>query len=139
MVDKFAGAAKTENTSDALDAVLMALADPTRRAILKQLSRRESTVNEIAKPYDISLAGVSKHIQVLEKARLVLKRKEGRVQHCRLNPQPLGAVARQLIEYKHFWENQFDALERFLHETEANASNNSDNSDESDKPNHGTL
>jgi DNA-binding transcriptional ArsR family regulator len=114
---------KAESKSDTLDAVLMALADPTRRAILKQLSRRESTVNEIAKPYDISLAGVSKHIQVLEKAHLVLKRKEGRIQHCRLNPQPLGAVARLLIEYKHFWENQFDALEKFLHETEANKSN----------------
>ena len=108
MVDKADKAEKDESNSATLDAVLMALADPTRRAILKQLSRRESTVNEIAKPYDISLAGVSKHIQVLEKAHLVLKRKEGRIQHCRLNPQPLGSVARLLIEYKHFWENQFD-------------------------------
>ncbi|MEO6097846.1 MAG: metalloregulator ArsR/SmtB family transcription factor [Fibrobacteria bacterium] len=103
----------------------MALADPTRRAILKQLSLRESTVNEIAKPYDISLAGVSKHIQVLEKARLVVKRREGRIQHCRLNPKPLGAVANLLIEYKHFWENQLDALEKFLQETEANKSDKS--------------
>jgi DNA-binding transcriptional ArsR family regulator len=108
------------NKADSLDAVLLALADPTRRAILKQLSRRESTVNEIAKPYAISLAGVSKHIQVLEKARLVIKRKEGRIQHCRLNPQPLGTVAKLLIEYKQFWENQFDALEKFLHETNPN-------------------
>lgn len=95
----------------------MALADPTRRAILKQLARRESTVNEIAGPHDISLAGVSKHIQVLEKAKLVLKRKEGRIQHCRLNPQPLGSVAKLLLEYKRFWESRFDELEKYLHET----------------------
>lgn len=107
-----------DNKADSLDAVLMALADPTRRAILKQLARRESTVNEIAKPHDITLAGVSKHIKVLEKARLVVKRKDGRIQHCRLNPQPLGAVARLLIEYKRFWENQFDALEQYLHDTQ---------------------
>jgi DNA-binding transcriptional ArsR family regulator len=109
-----------DDKADSLDAVLMALADPTRRAILKQLSRRESTVNEIAKPYGISLAGVSKHIKVLEKARLVIKHKDGkdgRIQHCRLNPQPLGAVAKLLIEYKQFWESQFDALEKYLHET----------------------
>ncbi len=108
-----------DNKADSLDTVLMALADPTRRAILKQLSRREYTVNEIAEPYDISLAGVSKHIQVLEKAKLVVKRKEGRIQHCRLNPQPLGGVAKLLLEYKRFWENQFDALEKYLHETQS--------------------
>jgi DNA-binding transcriptional ArsR family regulator len=106
-----------DNKSDSLDAVLMALADPTRRAILKQLSRHESTVNEIAEPHGITLAGVSKHIKVLERAKLVVKRKDGRIQHCRLNPQPLGAVARLLIEYKQFWENRFDALEKYLHET----------------------
>lgn len=109
-----------DNKAGSLDAVLMALADPTRRSILKQLSRKESTVNEIAKPYGISLAGVSKHIKVLEKARLVVKYKDGadgRIQHCRLNPQPLGAVARLLLEYKRFWESQFDALEKYLHET----------------------
>ena len=90
------------------------------RAILKRLSRGEGTVNEIAKPYGISLAGISKHIKVLEKARLVIKHKDGkdgRIQHCRLNPQPLGAVARLLIEYKQFWENRFDELEKYLHET----------------------
>lgn len=109
-----------DNKADSLDTVLMALADPTRRAILKQLSRRESTVNEIAKPYGISLAGVSKHIKVLERAKLVVKHKDGvdgRIQHCRLNPQPLGAVAKLLMEYKRFWENQFDALEKYLKET----------------------
>lgn len=109
-----------DNKADSLDMVLMALADPTRRAILKQLARKERTVNEIAKPYGISLAGVSKHIKVLEKAKLVVKHKDGkdgRIQHCRLNPQPLGAVARLLIEYKQFWESQFDALEKYLHET----------------------
>ena len=107
-----------DNKAASLDAVLMALADSTRRAILKQLARRESTVNEIAKPHAITLAGVSKHLKVLEKERLVVKRKDGRIQHCRINPQPLGAVARLLIEYKQFWENQFDALEQYLKETQ---------------------
>jgi DNA-binding transcriptional ArsR family regulator len=94
------------------------MVDNKAASILKQLIRGESTVNEIAKPFGISLAGVSKHIQVLEKARLVVKRKDGRIQHCRLNPQPLGAVAKLLMEYKQFWENQFDALEKYLHETQ---------------------
>lgn len=104
-----------------LDDILLALADPTRRAILKRLARRELTVNEIAEPHAMSLAGVSKHLQVLERARLVVKRKEGRIQHCRINPQPLSAVAKLLLEYKRFWENQFDSLEKFLDEEERKA------------------
>jgi DNA-binding transcriptional ArsR family regulator len=106
-----------DNKSAALDAVLAALADPTRRAILKSLMRRERTVSELAEPHAMSLAAVSKHLMVLEQSGLVVKRREGRIQHCRLNPKPLRTVAHLLLEYKTFWENQFDALEQFMRET----------------------
>jgi DNA-binding transcriptional ArsR family regulator len=106
-----------ENKSASLDAVLMALADPTRRAILKSLARGERTVSEIAEPHKMTLAGVSKHLMVLERAKLVVKRREGRIQHCRLNPKPLRNVASLLLEYKAFWESRLDALEGLMRET----------------------
>lgn len=106
-----------DNKNAALDSVLLALADPTRRALLKSLMNRERTVTELAEPHDMTLAAVSKHLMVLERAHLVVKRKEGRIQHCRLNPKPLRSVAHLLLEYKAFWESQFDALEQFMKET----------------------
>lgn len=65
----------------------------------------------------MSLAGISKHLMVLEKAKLVIKQKEGRLQHCRLNPKPMKGVAMLLLEYKAFWENQLDALEIYMKKT----------------------
>ena len=77
----------------ALDHTLMALADPTRRAILQRLAQGEARVTELAKPFDMSLNAVSKHIQVLERAHLVTRRKEGREHFLAANPEPLDAAS----------------------------------------------
>ncbi|MEQ8525345.1 metalloregulator ArsR/SmtB family transcription factor [Gracilimonas sp.] len=94
-----------------LDSTLNALSDATRRSILGRLARKEHSVNEIAEPYDMSLAAVSKHLKVLEKADLIIKRKEGRTYKCRMNYEPLSEVEKLVQEYKQFWESRFDELE----------------------------
>ncbi len=97
-----------------LDQTLLALADPTRRAILHRLSRGAARVTEIAEPFDISLNSVSKHIRALERARLVRRRREGREHILTFNPQPLDELA-TWIEYKRvFWTARLDDLEREL-------------------------
>lgn len=97
-----------------LDSTLYALSDSTRRSILGRLAQKECTVNEIAEPYDMSLAAVSKHLKVLEKADLIIKRKEGRRYKCRMNYKPLTEVEQLIREYRHFWEARFDELENFI-------------------------
>ncbi len=97
-----------------LDSTLQALADKTRRDILMRLADQERSVNEIAEPYDMSLAAVSKHLKVLEGANLVVRRKEGRKYLCRMNYEPLVEVSELIKTYRKFWENRFDELEHFL-------------------------
>lgn len=97
-----------------LDTTLHALSDSTRRSILGRLAKKECTVNEIAEPYDMSLAAVSKHLKVLEKADLIIKKKEGRSYKCRMNYEPLTEVEQLIREYKTFWEARFDELEKFI-------------------------
>lgn len=92
------------------DAVFRALADPTRRDILRTLALRERTVNELAQPYQMSLAAVSKHIKVLEAARLVRRQVQGRTHTCYLNPEPLEAVREWMRFYERFWVRRLDAL-----------------------------
>ena len=99
-----------------LDNTMMALADPTRRAILKRLSEGEALVTELAKPFEMSLNGVSKHILILERAHLVLRRREGRKHHLLLNPEPLAQAADWIEHYRHFWEQSFDRLDDYLRE-----------------------
>lgn len=102
-------------SSRGLDLVFHALADETRRALVLQLARTPAcTVTELAAPYAMSLAAVSKHIQVLERAGVVSKTREGRRQRCRLNPKPLEEVSTLLDAYRTFWERQLDALELYL-------------------------
>ncbi|MFQ5658475.1 MAG: ArsR/SmtB family transcription factor, partial [Candidatus Methylomirabilales bacterium] len=76
-----------------LDATFSALADPTRRAILARLARGESSVTALAKPFDVSLPAISKHLRVLEKAGLLVRKKDGRVRRCRLLPGPMQEAA----------------------------------------------
>jgi DNA-binding transcriptional ArsR family regulator len=100
--------------SRGLDATFRALADPTRRGILADLSRGQASVSQLAGPYRISLPAVMKHLRVLERAGLLSQRKTGRVRRCRLSVQPLKRAASWLSQYRAFWENQFDALDRYL-------------------------
>lgn len=99
-----------------LDNTLYALSDSTRRSILGRLAQKECSVNEIAEPYGISLAAVSKHLKVLESANLIIKRKEGRSYKCRMNYEPLTEVEQLIKEYRTFWEARSDELENYISE-----------------------
>jgi DNA-binding transcriptional ArsR family regulator len=101
-----------------LDVVFSALADPTRRAIIARLNRGESSVSDLAEPFDISLPAISKHVRVLEDAGLLTRRKDGRVSRCRLIGRPLKDAADWIYRYRRFWERQFDALVEYLDESE---------------------
>jgi DNA-binding transcriptional ArsR family regulator len=99
-----------------LDSVFGSLADPIRRDILRRVAGRELSVNEVAEPYAVSLAAVSKHLKVLERARLIVKRRQGRQQFVQLAPDALAEAADHLDFYKTLAIQRFDALERLLDE-----------------------
>ena len=108
-----------ESRSDRLDRVFQALAHPARRAILRRIAREERSVTELAAPFDMSLEAVSKHIQVLERARLLRRTRTGRVHRCRLGPTPLRDAAKVLTELGGLWNRRLDALENLLVELDA--------------------
>jgi DNA-binding transcriptional ArsR family regulator len=97
-----------------LDQVYGALADPTRRAIVGVLAQGEINVGSLAERFPISLAGVSKHVKVLERAGLVERTVLGREHRLRLNPEPLRQASAWLEHYRRFWDNRLEALEAFL-------------------------
>jgi len=94
-----------------LNETFSALADPTRRAILARLAEGETSVTELAEPFDVSLPAVMKHLRVLEDAGLITREKEGRVSHCRLNASPLQNAAEWIDPYERFWRTRLNALE----------------------------
>jgi len=98
----------------ALDYTLMALADPTRRAILARLASGEARVTDIAAPFPISLNSVSKHIRILERADLVRRRKRGREHLLALNPKPLDAAAKWIEEQQALWAWRLGKLDKVL-------------------------
>lgn len=98
-----------------LDRLFHALADPTRRAILAQLARQgEARISDLAQPFRMTFPAISKHVRVLESAGLLERRVQGREHRCRLQPRPLKDAADWLAEYRVFWEQSLDALERYL-------------------------
>ncbi len=99
-----------------LNRVFHALADPTRRRILTQTAKRPQRVTALAESFAMSLNGVSKHIKVLEAAGLLLRHKEGRVHHCRMDPRPLAEAEKFIRHHRKFWNEQLDSLQRFLNE-----------------------
>jgi DNA-binding transcriptional ArsR family regulator len=99
---------------DTLSATFAALADPTRRAILTWLAEGSATVNELAEPFAISLPAVSRHLKVLERARLITREREAQWRRCRLAPEPLAAAADWVERYRVFWESRLDALDGLL-------------------------
>jgi DNA-binding transcriptional ArsR family regulator len=101
-------------SSDHLSQVFAALADPTRRAILARLAKGETSVNELAAPFEISLPAVSKHLKVLEKAGLIERTRNAQWRPCRLNAAPLKDVADWLGYYRQYWEESFDRLDAYL-------------------------
>ncbi|MBZ9602583.1 ArsR/SmtB family transcription factor [Phyllobacterium chamaecytisi] len=99
-----------------LDAVFHALSDPTRRAILHRLTEGERTVSELATPFNMSLAGASKHIKVLEGAGLVRRHVQGRTHYCQLEAARLAEAQEWLRTYERFWTTRLDDLEAILRE-----------------------
>ncbi|MGH2413668.1 MAG: ArsR/SmtB family transcription factor [Microcystaceae cyanobacterium] len=99
-----------------LDMIFGALADATRRDILKRVSRAEHTISELAQPYAMSLAAIAKHVSVLEKAGLITKRRSGKEKVIQIQPKTLKVAAAYLSEYEKIWSARFDALEKLLKE-----------------------
>ena len=101
---------------DCLSSTFAALADPTRRAILARLALGETSVTELAAPFEMSLPGISKHLKVLERAGLVARGREAQWRPCRLEAAPLKQVAEWIETYRRFWDESFDRLEDYLTE-----------------------
>lgn len=99
---------------DSLSITLSALADPTRRAILARLAQGEASVNELAEPFDMTLAAVSKHIKVLEGAGLISRSKQAQWRPCKLQAGPMRDVAGLVESYRRFWEQNLDQLDAYL-------------------------
>ena len=100
--------------TDQLTITFAALADPTRRAILARLSLGETSVTEIARPFEMSMPAVSKHLKVLERAGLIARGREAQWRPCRLDAGPLKEAASWIEDYRRFWSVHIDALERHL-------------------------
>ena len=91
-----------------------AVADPTRRAILARLAKGEATVGDLAAPFSISLPAVSRHLRVLQQARLIERRVDAQWRLCRINAEPLQAAADWIEQYRRFWESRLDRLAEYL-------------------------
>ncbi len=104
---------------DTLSTTFAALADPTRRAILARLALGETSVSELAKPFDMSLPAVSKHLKVLERAKLITRGREAQWRPCKIEPEALKSVDEWLESYRRFWEERFDRLDDYLRELQA--------------------
>jgi DNA-binding transcriptional ArsR family regulator len=105
--------------ADHLSVKFAALADPTRRAILARLALGETSVGELAKPFDISGPAISKHLKVLERAGLIARGREAQWCPCRIEPRALKSVDDWLERYRRFWEERFDRLDDYLRELQA--------------------
>ena len=105
--------------ADRLSATFAALADPTRRAILARLALGETSVTELAAPFEMSMPAVSKHLKVLERAGLISRGREAQWRPCRIEPVALKNVDEWLDRYRGFWEANFDRLDEYLRELQA--------------------
>ena len=100
--------------TDPLSDIFQSLADATRRDILTRVAKKEMTVSEIAKRYNLTFAGVSKHLKVLEKAKLIVKRRQGREQYVQMAPATIRTATDAHEYYQKLWEDRFDSLEVYL-------------------------
>jgi DNA-binding transcriptional ArsR family regulator len=104
---------------DRLSATFAALADPTRRAIVARLASGESSVNELAEPFEMSLPAISKHLKVLERAGLITRGRDAQRRPCRLAPGALKNVDDWLERYRQLWTERFDRLDEYLRDVQA--------------------
>lgn len=106
-------------SADSLSLTFAALADPTRRAILRRLTAGETSVTELARPFDMTLPAITKHLKVLERAGLISRAREAQWRPCRLEAGPLREVSEWVVQYRQFWEDSFDRLDLYLQELQA--------------------
>jgi len=111
---------------DRLSTTLSALADPTRRAILARLSLGETSVTELAKPFDMGGPAVSKHLKVLERAGLITRGRAAQWRPCRLAAGPMRDVAAWVEAYRRFWDESFDRLDEYLRHVQKGANDDSE-------------
>ncbi|GLQ52797.1 ArsR/SmtB family transcription factor [Devosia nitrariae] len=104
------------SVTDPLSATFSALADPTRRALLAQLTEGEASVNQLAEPFDMTLQAVSRHLKVLEAAGLVARSRNAQWRPCRLDPAPLREIDGWLARYRTYWLGSFDKMDAYLTE-----------------------
>ena len=97
-----------------LDFIFGSLADSTRRDILKRVAKEELSINAIAKPYNLTIAAISKHVKILEKAQLIIKRRDGKQQLVHISPLALKDAAEYLNYYEKLWNDRFNSLEEYL-------------------------
>lgn len=102
--------------TDTLSTTLSALADPTRRAILARLAKGETSVKELAEPFEMTAPAITKHLKVLEKAGLISRARQAQWRPCRLEAAPLQDVAEWVDRYRQFWEESFERLDAYLME-----------------------
>ena len=102
------------NQQIALDTVFRALADPTRRAVLHQLSQGPASVSDLAQPFEMALPSFLQHLQVLEEGGLIRSRKTGRVRTCEIQPDPLATAENWIAEQRAIWEGRLDRLDAYL-------------------------
>jgi DNA-binding transcriptional ArsR family regulator len=124
------------NSQDQLSTTFAALADPTRRAILARLAAGESSVTDLAEPFDMSLPAITKHLKVLERAGLISRTREAQWRPCRLEAKPLQQAADWVEQYRKFWEDSLDRLEEYLSELQARE-NQKDAQKDNDKDKRG--
>jgi DNA-binding transcriptional ArsR family regulator len=103
-------------SDDELDRAFLALADPTRRAILARLTRGDAAVLDVARPFPMSQPAISKHLKVLESAGLVTRHRDAQRRLCRLEPRRLRQLADWVGSYREFWEESFERLDEYLGE-----------------------
>ena len=118
--------------TDQLSVTFAALADPTRRAILARLANGEVSVTELAKPFDLSLPGVSKHLKVLQRAGLITQSRNAQWRPCRLEGAALKGAADWVGEYRRFWDESFERLDEYLAELQKETKKNDDKGSNND-------
>jgi DNA-binding transcriptional ArsR family regulator len=109
---------------DSLSMTFAALADPTRRAILARLMSSEVSVSKLAEPFDMTLPAITKHLDVLERAGLIVRGREAQRRPCRLQTAPLKTAAGWIAEYRYIWEQRLDRLDDYLHELQKKGKQN---------------
>ena len=102
-----------------LDLTFAALSDPTRRAILSRLASGEASVTDLAKPFDMTLPAISKHLKVLQRAGLISQTREAQWRPCRLEAAPLKDASDWIEHYRQYWEESFDHLDEYLREVQS--------------------